>query len=315
MTRNRVLECSCIKVASCRLIYTVVVKWRLILDGADSGARNMATDEALLWNMKHGDAPVLRFYNWRPSCLSLGRFQKVDDVALDDMAAAARGDWGIDVVRRPTGGRAVWHEHEITYCLVMREEELPAEERSVAASYRRLSEGFLQGLKLLGVQAEIAPGHASASSERAADFTETAAISSTRSSTRTRRALPPNCFETATRADFVVDGRKLLGAAQCRRGGAILQHGSLLLDVDENAWTSRVGGSMSHIVTLKSLGVTASRDEIVRALGEGLQQVWQASLVPDICNRCEVDVASLLLKNKYKAGRWNACGLDIRPLA
>ena len=273
----------------------------------------MATDEALLWNMKHGDAPVLRFYNWRPSCLSLGRFQKLDDVALDvaldDMAAAARGDWGVNWVRRPTGGRAVWHEHEITYCLVMREEELPAEERSVAASYRRLSEGFLQGLKLLGVQAEIAPGHASASSERAADFTETVAISST----RMRRALPPNCFETATRADFVVDGRKLLGAAQCRRGGAILQHGSLLLDVDENAWTSRVGGSMSHIVTLKSLGVTASRDEIVRALGEGLQQVWQASLVPDICNRCEVDVASLLLKNKYKAGRWNACGLDIGP--
>lgn len=277
--------------ANGRLAYTVGVNWRLILDEAATGARNMATDEALLWNMKLGDAPVLRFYNWHPSCLSLGRFQKLEDVA-------ARGAWGVDLVRRPTGGRAVWHQHEITYCLVMREEELPSDERSVAASYRRLSEGFLQGLKQLGVEAEIAPGH-----ERASSL-------NTKSSTR-RRVLAPNCFETATRADFVVDGRKLLGAAQCRRGGAILQHGSLLLDADKNEWAIRVGGSMSHIVTLKSLGVTSSRDEIVEALCEGLQQAWNVSLQPDVGNICEVEVASLLLKNKYKAEDWNARALDI----
>lgn len=252
----------------------------------------MATDEALLWNMQPGDAPVVRFYDWNPSCLSLGRFQKVEDVA-------ARGIWGVDVVRRPTGGRAVWHQHEITYCLVMREEYLPPNERSVAASYRRLSEGFLQGLKTLGVGAEIAPGN-----ERAASLNPT-------SSTRTRRDLSPNCFETATRADFVVNGRKLLGAAQCRRGGAILQHGSLLIDVEENAWKSRVGGSLGGIVTLRSLGVAVSRDKVVRALCEGLQQAWNASLQPDVCNPSEVDVARLLLRNKYKAGAWNARGLDL----
>jgi lipoate-protein ligase A len=273
------------------------VNWRLILDGAATGAHNMAMDEALLRNMKPGDAPVLRFYNWKPSCLSLGRFQKVDDVA-------AQGVWGIDVVRRPTGGRAVWHEHEITYCVVMREEELSLDGRSVAASYRRLSEGFLQGLKQLDIQVEIAPGHERASNERASGL-------GAQSSTRTRRVLAPNCFETATRADFVVDGRKLLGAAQCRRGGAILQHGSLLLDMDESAWTSRVGGSLNGIVTLKSLGVAASRDEIVEALCEGLQQVWQASLKPDVYNSCEVGVATLLLKSKYQAEAWNAHGLDI----
>lgn len=290
--------------ANSRLVYTVGVNWRLILDEAATGARNMATDEALLWNMKEGDAPVLRFYNWRPSCLSLGRFQKVED-----LAASKRGVWGVDIVRRPTGGRAVWHQHEITYCLVMREEELPSDGRSVAASYRRLSEGFLRGLKQLGVQAEIAPGHERASNERVSNSNAT----NRESSTRTRRVVAPNCFETATRADFVVDGRKLLGAAQCRRGGAILQHGSLLLDVDESAWTSRVGGSLSSVVTLKSLGVAASRGEIVKALCEGLQQVWNVSLQPDVFNSCELEVASLLLKNKYKAEGWNARGVDIDP--
>ena len=262
----------------------------------------MATDEALLWNMKAGDAPILRFYNWHPSCLSLGRFQK-----LDDVAASTRGVWGVDLVRRPTGGRAVWHQHEITYCLVVREEELPLDERSVAASYRRLSEGFLQGLRRLGVQAEIAPAHERASNDCAPVFEETDATSST----RTRRVLAPNCFETATRADFVVDGRKLLGAAQCRRGGAILQHGSLLLDVDENAWTSRVGGSLKSVVTLKSLGVAASHDEIVEALCAGLHQVWKSPLEADACNARELEVARLLLKNKYKAKGWSAHGLDI----
>lgn len=293
----QLLECSCIKLAKSRLVYTVWVTWRLILDGAATGAHNMATDEALLWNMKVGDTPVLRFYNWDPSCLSLGRFQKLQDVA-------ARGVWGVDLVRRPTGGRAVWHQHEITYCLVMREEDLPANERSVTASYRRLSEGFLQGLKQLGVGAEIAPGHERSLNERASRL-------NIESSTRTRQMVSPNCFETATRADFVVNGRKLLGAAQCRRGGAILQHGSLLLDVDESAWARRVGGSLNGVVTLKSLGVAASRDKIVKALCEGLQQVWKASLEVDVYNACEAEVATLLLKNKYKAEGWNAHGVDI----
>jgi len=117
--------------------YTVRVNWRLLNEDASgeaqSGARNMAIDEALLREMREGDAPVLRFYRWNPPCLSLGRFQKCDDLSLG----------GISWVRRPTGGRAVWHQHEITYSFVLREELFAPDKCSIIETYRRISECFL----------------------------------------------------------------------------------------------------------------------------------------------------------------------------
>src|SRR5262245_7678235 len=90
-------------------------RWRLIRDGAAAGAWNMAVDEALLrCQLEEGSAPVLRFYSWQPACLSLGRLQRQPPPA------------GVETVRRPTGGRAVWHQHEITYSVVFPLEALPA---------------------------------------------------------------------------------------------------------------------------------------------------------------------------------------------
>ena len=87
--------------------------WRLLRDEAATGARNMAVDETLLHSAARGEA-TLRFYHWQPHCLSLGRLQKSLPPAVFE------GEFGRDVVRRPTGGRAVWHAHEITYALAMR---------------------------------------------------------------------------------------------------------------------------------------------------------------------------------------------------
>src|SRR5688500_13569424 len=101
--------------------------WRLILDGAAAGAWNMAVDEALLLSHAAGAAPpTVRFYDWQPACVSLGRCQK-----FDAARAATIRDCGFDLVRRPTGGRAVLHQHEITYCIVVGAELLPAHCRSV----------------------------------------------------------------------------------------------------------------------------------------------------------------------------------------
>jgi lipoate-protein ligase A len=249
------------------------MQWRLIRDDAARGAWNMAVDEAMMLCQPQSStrAGSLRFYGWSPPCLSLGRFQRWDEVLGDAPA--------FDVVRRPTGGRAVWHHHEITYCAVLREEVLPRGSTSVAGAYAWLSRGFLAGLQTLGVQATLAPSG-------------------------NDRVQTPDCFASATRADFVVDGRKLLGAAQRRHNGVVLQHGSLLLCVDSNAWR-RALGSAHDVVTLEMLGVQKSRAEIVDALCTGCEQELEISLFPASLDESEVALAARLLEEKYAQPAWN----------
>ncbi|HEX8234956.1 MAG TPA: biotin/lipoate A/B protein ligase family protein [Abditibacteriaceae bacterium] len=249
------------------------MQWRLIRDGAARGAWNMAVDEAMLLGQLQASTRggTLRFYGWSPPCLSLGRFQRWDEV-LDDAPT-------FDVVRRPTGGRAVWHHHEITYCAVLREEMLPRGSTSVAGAYAWLSRGFIAGLQTLGVQATLAPAG-------------------------NDRVQTPDCFASATRADFVVDGRKLLGAAQCRHNGVVLQHGSLLLSVDQEAW-QRALGNTHDVVTLQMLGIQKSREEIVDTLCAGCEHELGISLSPGILSDAEATLATRLLAEKYAQPAWN----------
>jgi lipoate-protein ligase A len=249
------------------------MQWRLIRDGAERGAWNMAVDEAMMLRQPESStrAGSLRFYGWNPACLSLGRFQRWDEVLGNAPT--------FDVVRRPTGGRAVWHHHEITYCAVLREEVLPRGSTSVAGAYAWLSRGFIAGLQMLGVQATLAPAG-------------------------NDRVQTPDCFASATRADFVVDGRKLLGAAQCRHNGVVLQHGSLLLSIDHDAW-QRALGSTHDVVTLEMLGVQKSREEIIDALCTGCEQQLGISLLPAALDQSEAALAARLLEEKYAPPTWN----------
>ncbi len=175
-------------------------QWRLIDDYPASGAYNMAVDMAILESVARGDAlPTLRFYGWNPPCLSLGYGQRAADV---DFTRVAQMGW--EVVRRPTGGRAILHIDELTYSLA-----LPASDSiaagSVVDSYRRISTALVAGLRKIGLQPE-ADSH-------------TEPISSG----------GPVCFETPSHYEITVGGRKLIGSAQVRRGGGVLQHGSLPL--------------------------------------------------------------------------------------
>jgi lipoate-protein ligase A len=244
----------------------------------------MARDEALLlcsgWGLaRHAPTPVLRFYNWNPACVSLGRLQKPDSAFRIQHSA-------FDMVRRPTGGRAVLHQHEITYCAVIHESHLPRESRSVIGAYEWLSAGFIEGLKTLGVDARL-----SSAQRRGA-----------------ARCAPTNCFNAAAQCDFLVDGRKLIGAAQCRKDGAILQHGAILLEIDRDAWASAVGGAMSDAVALRDLGVLSSRDEIIEALCDGMSRAWDISFEQSALSVEELQVARRLHEHKYSASEWNECG-------
>jgi lipoate-protein ligase A len=242
----------------------------------------MARDEALLLCRGESTLPVLRFYGWNPPCVSLGRLQK-------NFGFSGAQKLGFDVVRRPTGGRAVLHQHEITYCATIHEKHLPRESRSVIGAYEWLSAGFIEGLKLLGIGASLSEAHGKST------------------------PAPANCFNAAAQCDFLVDGKKLIGAAQCRKNDVILQHGAILLDLDEVAWNNSIGGAMESAATLRGLGVLVPREEIIAALVTGMERAWNISFENSGLTSEEEQVASRLHAHKYSAPGWNERGVDSRP--
>lgn len=171
--------------------------WRLLIDLAGRpGWENMALDQALLARAARGER-WLRLYRWSPHCLSFGRHEP----ALRRYDRARIEARGLDVVRRPTGGRAVWHAEELTYAVAA-----PAEPfGGLRQAYEEIHRMLLAALRLLGVAAELAPA---------------------------RRAAPVDagaCFASSAGGEITLGGRKLVGSAQLREGAGLLQHGSLLL--------------------------------------------------------------------------------------
>ncbi len=174
----------------------------------------MAADVALMDSVRGSGAPVLRFYRWNPPCLSLGRNQPARGAY--DLAEIRRR--GIDIVRRPTGGRAVLHEDELTYAAVF-----PALAfGSPRAAYFLINRAIVAGLRQLGVPAVA---HAAAPG------------------TAPRPSLSP-CFAQPAGGEVTAGGRKLVGSAQWRDGNVVLQHGSLLLRGDQSLLPRlRTGGA------------------------------------------------------------------------
>jgi lipoate-protein ligase A len=165
------------------------MKWRLLRDGKAAATLNMGIDEAILDAVAaRASPPTLRLYSWKPSAVSVGRFQAL----VDSVNLLACKEEGIDVVRRISGGGSVFHGEsgEVTYSIALNEEHLPTHD--IASSFGYLLGGVLEALRSLGLKAELAPIN-----------------------------------------DVLVNGRKVSGSAQVRRSGAVLQHGTLLLDIDK----------------------------------------------------------------------------------
>ena len=181
---------------------TPTPSWRLMIEEAPrSGAANMAVDEAIAEATATGAAPpTLRFYRWHLPTVSLGRHQKLADVDEEQIAVH-----GYDLVRRATGGRAILHTDELTYSVAGPTAD-PHMAGGVMDAYLRFSNGLLSGLKALGLTAEKAGRR-----------------------TRAARDLSAACFETPSAYEITAGGRKLMGSAQSRRKGYVLQHGSLPL--------------------------------------------------------------------------------------
>jgi lipoate-protein ligase A len=212
--------------------------WSLLLTPPLSGAENMALDEALLERAAASGTAALRVYSWARPTLSFGRNQ----AARGTYDPARARSHGVEVVRRPTGGRSLLHHREVTYSVTA-----PVSlAGSFRESYARINRLLVGGLQRLGAPVAIA------SSEG--------------------RSMPPSaapCFERPASGELVVADRKLVGSAQWRDHGALLQHGSILVEDDQ--WlVSSLGEGVARpqpAATLSAtLGRTPSVDEVARAL-------------------------------------------------
>jgi len=228
----------------------VATTWRLVhdLDAGYDAAGQMAADLVLLDDVVAGAPPALRLYRWSPPALSLGRFQPHDDVDHD---ACRR--LGVDIVRRPTGGRALLHGADLTYAVTMRR-TADAGGAGVDAVYRLLAGALIAGLGELGVKAAIAYADGPAG---------------------------PVCFAGQQGSDLRVGDRKLCGSAQVHRAGAVLQHGAILLERLAFDETDLLRGAAEHggrarlraaTVTLRELGAPVEAATVGAAVIEGFRR-------------------------------------------
>ena len=180
-----------------------------------------------------------RFYNWSPKCISLGKNQPFEEFY---------NDLGIDIVRRPTGGRALLHDKELTYCFVS-----PIKNgQSIIESYKEISDALILGFKKLGIELNYA-------GERSKNLRY--------------------CMNISCGADVSYMGKKLIGSAQFRSRGYLLQHGSILYDLDfelvEKIFKQKV--DRDSIITLSEIAQSFSQDDIIQALQEGFREKFETS--------------------------------------
>jgi lipoate-protein ligase A len=253
--------------------------WRLLRLETHNAFMNMAIDEAILTARIEGHVKdTLRFFRWKPSAVSIGKFQEVqNEVQLENCKQR-----GIDVVRRITGGGTVYHDadDEMTYSVVASKENLKADD--IADVYERIYTGLTRALGILGVTGDFNEGSAKAC---------------------------PN---------LTVKGRKISGSAQCHKRGVVLQHGTILANVNlEKMFTYlRVpwAESCMQVVSVArrkltslydELGRNVSPAELIRALREGFEQALDIRIVSGELSPHERELAERLCEQKYATVDWN----------
>lgn len=263
---------------------------RIRESGFSDGARNMALDSAIAGAVGQGrQPPTLRLYGWNPHCLSLGYGQRVRDA---DAAALRRRGW--DLVRRPTGGKAILHGDELTYSLCLPLDH-PLASGDIVESYRRLSAGLLRGLDLLGLRATANPAHEGALDQPAG----------------------PVCFVQPSHYEILVDGRKLIGSAQLRRKGVMLQHGALPIggdvalicevlsfESDAAREVQRERTRQRALTLAQALGRAPAWGEVAAALETGFADALGLDIVPGELSAEEDADAAALLRDRYGNPAW-----------
>ncbi|MGQ9572951.1 MAG: lipoate--protein ligase family protein [Dehalococcoidia bacterium] len=249
--------------------------WRFLDSGWASGARQMAVDDALLTLCGRGHSlrrsrsprsgpPTLRLFSFRPPCLSLGRFQPAPPEGWREAS--------LDVVRRPTGGRAVLHQDDICYSVIAPADH-PLVAGSIHQSYAKIARALAEAFAILG----LPPLEEATAQGRlpAVDW----------------------CFEAIAPHELTLDGAKLVGSAQLRRNGVLLQQGSIRL--------ASAGAQPSGAISLEqALGRRLPRRQIARALTEGFRRAWGVRFRRARLTAEEEQLARRLEREKYANPAW-----------
>ncbi len=246
---------------------------RLLLTQYNSGPWNMAVDEAVLEAVAQGkQLPTLRLYGWNPSAITLGYFQSLQE----EVDAQKCKENNVDIVRRITGGGAVYHDKEITYSFIIREAD-GLITKDILASYKQISGGVIQALTSFGLQTEFVPIN-----------------------------------------DLIVNGKKVSGNAQTRKQKTILQHGTILLDVnvkkmfsllkvaDEKIRDKMIATVEERVTSVKQqTGKEVSYAAMETALIAGFKEVLNIELLPGVLSIEEQQRAAEVEKEKYRNVHWN----------
>jgi lipoyl(octanoyl) transferase len=273
-------------------------QWRLLKTPPAHGTWNMAVDEAVLETVGHADSlPTLRLYSWDPACLSLGYAQPIADVDTPRLRGL-----GWEVVRRPTGGRAVLHVDELTYAVIAPLDE-PRLAGTVLESYQRLALALVETLNLLSMRVEVTENNSASRNPET----------------------NPVCFEVPSAYEITVGGKKLIGSAQARRKEGVLQHGSLPLIGDltrilqvlvfpnEESRSRAAERLLKRATTVEAaLGRKVSWDEAALAMIRAFRSVLDLDLKPGGLTLKEEKRAAELAESKYAHPSWTEKSLSPR---
>lgn len=260
--------------------------WRFLDTGANSGAFNMALDEAIL-NNKAGNPgliPTLRVFRWKPACLSIGENQMLKEVNLERCR-----ELGIDVVRRLTGGTAVLHKEELTYSIVISEADgAPLE---IQESFALLNQGLIAAYKILGVETNLV--------------------------FHPEKNYTPSCFASTGLVDLTHQGKKIVGSARKKRKGTILQHGALVIkhdlalmletfNLDRDQKEKMFAKFLAKTTDLETVRGKTSWQEIKEAIQRGFQEAFGLNFIDPRLEAEELLEAKRLLGNYQKLEARNA---------
>ncbi len=262
-------------------------EWRIIPFEYGDPFENMAVDEAIFREGRQTKMPpTIRFYGWKNQAVSLGYFQNAER----EINCGYCRERGIDIVRRPTGGRAVLHGDDLTYSVVAGENS-PHFTSDIVETYSIISTCLIRGLKKSGINAEM--------------------VKEGRSGNGSEDAF---CFSTSCRNELLAEGKKICGSAQVRAKGVFLQHGSLLVGFDPaevcavitkdtRADTEALDRSVTSI--RRTIGESVGMDTLCHNIAAGFEEVLNIRLMDGKLFPEEERIRDNLLEKKYRNARWN----------
>jgi lipoate-protein ligase A len=268
--------------------------WRFISFKRLNAFENMAIDEAIFREYQRTDTPpTLRFYSWSPPSVSLGYFQATGK----EVNVEACRRFSVDIVRRPTGGKAVLHEDDLTYAVIANE-RTPLFPPDILGTYKVISSCIALGLSELGIEAEMEGDGRSCRDD----------------------SLKAACFSTPSRYELLVKKKKICGSAQLRSKGVFLQHGSIMMDFDplktcalllpqqdDQTWHAKnLRGSVTSIH--EQVGVSVSVEDICHVIKKSFEKKLDIAFVEGCLTPAEESLKSRLMNDKYISDKWNLEG-------